>query len=978
MGSMSARRFVVGLCAVLSMSLAMSASAFASAPETPGPVKVASIEAYSAMLSGVLNPNAAGEAGTYEFLYKASASECQGASTQRGLTFGFTGEEVAQEIQGLSANTEYSVCLLARTLGGETAVGSITTFKTALPPETPVTEEATSVTAGSAVLHGTLNPSSPGEAGSYHFLYAISASKCQGESVSSTASAAGHEQETVSSEVTGLLPNTTYTFCASAANSAEESVVGGPVTFTTPSSPPSLSNVSAQNSGVQETTLTATLNPGGAATSYRVEYGPTIPYTSNSPEQSLYSTTPIQLQVHLTNLTPGERYHYRFTASNSLGTTQSADYIFNTTSEASSSTLPDKRIYELVTPPENNFGSEVYQPEESEIQAHFANTQTEFPFQAAANGERIAFVGGPTEGGSESSGHHGGNEYLATRQPGGGWKQANVTPEAPSAVYQAFSSNLSVGYLDATEPLSPTAPGFGETPEFAGDYDVLYSTSLGSNEFDPAFDVKPSFRSMSTFQTAADARAPESVRRPAFNGGTSGNRAYDDRVLIFAGASADSSHILFMANDALTGATEGRPAAEGGSGGAFAEENNLYESVDGHLRLVNVLPDGTTHAGALFGDGPLFNHVISADGSRIFWTDLNTGHLYVRENGTATVEISSAGKYQTATADGSKVFYTNGDLYEYELAGAQTTDLTPGVPVKKVVGASENGEYVYFVTDADELEVWHDGVSVPIATSSVFLGEVTPDGHSIVFVDGPIYINKSVHVYDVDTGRLYCASCSSDGTTGGLQSTNGWGVYQPRWISSDGSRVFFDSREGLVPQDTNGRLDVYEWQRPGSAGCELSEGCVYLLSGGTSEEESYFLDASESGDGVFLATRAQLVNGDDNQLFDLYDVRVDGSAPLAPPVCTGSGCQGVPGAPPIFATPSSVTFEGVGNFTTPVKEAAKPKVKPKPKKKTKKKGKHKKSARKKKSAKGSGKSKAKKSAYKTKRQKPSGAKGGRS
>ncbi len=82
--------------------------------------------------------------------------------------------------------------------------------------------------------------------------------------------------------------------------------------------------------------------------------------------------------------------------------------------------------------------------------------------------------------------------------------------------------------------------------------------------------------------------------------------------------------------------------------------------------------------------GPYFSHVISADGSRIFWTDLNTGHIYVRENGTTTVEISSAGQYQTASSDGSMVFYTNGDLYEYELENGQTTDLTPGVPVKRV------------------------------------------------------------------------------------------------------------------------------------------------------------------------------------------------------------------------------------------------------------------------------------------------------
>ena len=139
---------------------------------------------------------------------------------------------------------------------------------------------------------------------------------------------------------------------------------------------------------------------------------------------------------------------------------------------------------------------------------------------------------------------------------------------------------------------------------------------------------------------------------------------------------------MFAANDALTGASEGRPAAEGGTNSEFENENNLYESVNGQLRLVNVLPNGTTHANATFGglekygyassELRLFSHVISADGSRIFWTDLNTGHLYMREDGAKTVEISATGTYQTATPNGATVFYTNGDLYAYEVKKVAT------------------------------------------------------------------------------------------------------------------------------------------------------------------------------------------------------------------------------------------------------------------------------------------------------------------
>ena len=136
-------------------------------------------------------------------------------------------------------------------------------------------------------------------------------------------------------------------------------------------------------------------------------------------------------------------------------------------------------------------------------------------------------------------------------------------------------------------------------------------------------------------------------------------------------------------------------------------------------------------------------------------------------------------------------------------------------------------------------------------------------------------------------------------------------------MSGDGSRVFFDSEESLVAQDTNGRQDVYEWERSGSGTCHEQSGCVYLLSGGTSFSGSWLLGAGLSGNDVFFVTRARLVPQDQNENDDLYDARVDGVLPVAAPACTGTGCQGVPAPPPPFATPPSVTFSGVGDFPPP-------------------------------------------------------------
>ena len=184
-------------------------------------------------------------------------------------------------------------------------------------------------------------------------------------------------------------------------------------------------------------------------------------------------------------------------------------------------------------------------------------------------------------------------------------------------------------------------------------------------------------------------------------------------------------------------------------------------------------------------------------------------------------------------------------------------------------------------------------------------------------------------MYEYGSGGPSCISCNPSGapedpSKGGAELPVSWSdTYALRDMSASGDRVFFNAAESLVPQDANHRVDVYEWERDGSGTCTRAKGCLYLLSGGTSADNSYFLDASETGADVFISTRAQLVPQDRNEVFDAYDVRVGAVEALAPPACTGSGCQGVPGAPPTFATPSSVTFNGAGNFPPPPAPKAK-------------------------------------------------------
>jgi hypothetical protein len=226
---------------------------------------------------------------------------------------------------------------------------------------------------------------------------------------------------------------------------------------------------------------------------------------------------------------------------------------------------------------------------------------------------------------------------------------------------------------------------------------------------------------------------------------------------------------------------------------------------------------------------------------------------------------------------------------------------------------------------------------------------------------------------DGGEGKLVCASCNPTGgrphgveiVTGAHSLINGeelwrggtwlaaaipgWTpfslsqtFYQSRYLSDSG-RLFFNSVDALVPRDSNGSTDVYEYEPPQGEGqptsnsCSVSsatyspgsDGCVDLVSSGSSAEESEFLDASESGDDVFFLTGAQLVPDDVDTANDIYDARVGGVVvePVKPPGCEGDACQN-PVSAPEDPTPGSLTFKGPGNPLSPISASVKGRAKP--------------------------------------------------
>jgi hypothetical protein len=143
-------------------------------------------------------------------------------------------------------------------------------------------------------------------------------------------------------------------------------------------------------------------------------------------------------------------------------------------------------------------------------------------------------------------------------------------------------------------------------------------------------------------------------------------------------------------------------------------------------------------------------------------------------------------------------------------------------------------------------------------------------------------------------------------------------------MSDDGSYVFFDSTEALVPQATNHTLDTYEWHEdPVSHERSLS-----LIGSGSDPAATYFLGYSPlyTGNGekveagsVFIGTHAKLVPQDTNSVGDIYAARVCGvqTPCIQPPAgetaqCEGGSCQTAMAEPPV-TTPGTLTAGASGN-----------------------------------------------------------------
>lgn len=860
--------------------------------------------------------------------------------------------------------------------------GRVDVFSAPITIPDVTTGQASAIQPDQATLNGTVNPNgvtlnATSDGCQFEYVdaadYNPSASDpySAGQTTACASTPSGSSPVPVSAVTSGLSPDTTYHFRLEASNTASggDAVYGSDQTFTS-TGPPTVTGAAGLNPSSNSVLFQVRINPHGFDTTYHIDYGTSTAYGSSTPATDIGSANGDQTaSARVSGLLPSTTYHFQVLASNSQGNATGPDLTF-TTGPAScpndayrtggSAGLPDCRAYEQVTPANKDSVQLPVLP------------ATQFGFQPSDGGNAMAFTTLQPLPGSPSVGLY----YVATRGASGWTSKEQIPPQSTehgqlceqAPVIMAYSPDLSSHVL---------ADGGGQTPYSTG-------SSLGSDQCgtDSPNLVGGEPQGVQNLFLQDPLGAYQLVSSNPLSGNP--NDAH------FGGASDDLSHVLFAEDDVQL------------TPDASASSWDVYDYSGGTVHLITTLPDASQPCGgqgrevgvqaALYPQ----RHEISADGSRIFYIDASC-NLYTRLNDGPAVQVDASqgsgpgggGQFQTATPDGSQVFFTDassaglttdtgagsGDnLYRYDTTSGTLTDLTPGANAHVLgvagTGVSQNGAYLYFVAQdvlasgasagQPNLYVWHAGATRLVATldgsdgingtgscewslnhglCSRSIGStppnISPDGSYITFdsdlslTGQPTNGYLETYLYNAQSGQLTCVSCSPVGapatapafTLGNQESTileavsqgsnyevsdNQFTLPRSLAIAPDGTpRVFFTSVQALLPQATDGKQNVYEYEA----------GSLRLISSGASGTDDFLLGASANGNDVFFATSQQLAPTDLDGAYDVYDARVDGgfATPVPPALCVAEACRSRPTAAPPPPTVGTVTFTGPGN-----------------------------------------------------------------
>ncbi|MFO0577496.1 MAG: hypothetical protein U1A78_26125 [Polyangia bacterium] len=309
------------------------AASLAAAPAA-ATLPASSITTSSAILNGSGTPGSESTIGYFRYS-ATNPGTCDDAFGTRvpvvsGTDLGAGSSTVSYSITttGLRQGVTYYYCAVVKNASG-TAFGAIQAFTI---PSAPVvtTGTASSLTSSSATLEGSANPVAASTIGWFRYDLA-SPGTCNDAfgirtpATSGTSLGAGSASVPYAQGITGLLPGTTYYFCAIASNTYG-TTYGAIQSFTTPAMAPTVSTSSATITSGTVVTLRGSGNPNGDATTGWFRYGTVSPGTCNDTFGTKVGgaalgagTSYVSFSQAAAGLTPGTTYYYCALGSNALG-----------------------------------------------------------------------------------------------------------------------------------------------------------------------------------------------------------------------------------------------------------------------------------------------------------------------------------------------------------------------------------------------------------------------------------------------------------------------------------------------------------------------------------------------------------------------------------------------------------------------------------------------------------------------------------
>ena len=650
-----------------------------------------------------------------------------------------------------------------------------------------------------------------------------------------------------------------------------------------------------------------------------------------------------------------------------------------------SAKLPDCRAYEMVSPIEKNNGDI--------LALEAADHRPAALDQSASDGEKLTYSTFRAFGDAPSAPIS--SQYLATRIAGVGWSNHGISPArgkdllalVPSInnQFKAFSPDLCSGWLvHETDP--PLASGAVEgfpnvyrrsncAPQ-ADSYTALTTVeppSTEPNHFIPEIQGVSADGSHTAFRVRArltpDAPDPGANNYLLYDALGDGEPNFvcllPDETPVSGGCSAGTSSgtLNYGRQETVDRAISTDGSRIFWSDANFGEGKLYVRIGDGETRAVS--KGGET----LSGKSNAQFWTAAADGSRAIFSvgSLGSGsadlYEYHVDAGETHKIVGSVYGLLGASEDASRIYLVSKEaldgaavagkpnLYLAEEEGGGGFALSfIGVLSGEDVSAAAGQTPINVEPLHHTSRIPSDGAGATFMSSSKTLADATASYDNTDQANGRA--DAEVYLYDAAAERLSCVSCNPTGArplgrdVGGeggelfaAAQIPGWETQLypvPRVLNDDGSRLFFESFETLVPSDTNGKQDVYQWEALGEGACgegspgfsEASGGCVDLISSGESPQNSEIVDASQGGDDVFISTSAGLLPQDPG-LIDIYDARANGGLPAQNPPeasCEGEACQSPPPAPE-DPTPATSTLRGNGNFTDEGSNAPCPKGK---------------------------------------------------